>query len=82
MTVTFIANGVIELAGACAVEDAEILLQHLLSEPRAVVDWSACKSAHSAVIQVLLVAKVQPQGTPQSLFLQEHVGPLLVRAGT
>ena len=81
MTVT-IANGCVELAGACPVEDAETLLQHLLSTPQAAVDWSACESAHSAVIQVLLVAKASPQGLPPSQFLRNHIGPLLVRAAT
>jgi hypothetical protein len=54
----------------------------LLSEPRAHIDWSACESAHSAVIQVLLVAKVTPQGSPKSQFLRDHIMPLLVPAVT
>jgi hypothetical protein len=82
MTVTISANGAIELAGACPVEDAEMLLQYLLAAPQAPVDWSACESAHSAVIQVLLVAKASPRGSPSNRFLRDHVGPLLVRAGT
>ena len=81
MTVTISSNGAIQLSGFCPVEDAELLLQHLLSAPQAVVDWSACESAHSAVIQVLLVARVDPQGAPKSPFLRDHVRPLLIRAG-
>jgi hypothetical protein len=79
MTVT-ISNGSIELTGICPVEDAETLLQYLLSTPHATVDWSACESAHSAVVQVLLVAKAIPRGSPKSPFLRDHVMPLLVRA--
>ncbi len=82
MTVTISPEGTVELAGVCPVEDAEILLQYLLSAPHAPVNWSACESAHSAVIQVLLVAKASPRGLPKSQFLRDHVGPLLVRAGT
>jgi hypothetical protein len=82
MTVTISTRGCVELVGACPVEDAETLLQHLLSTPQAAVDWSACESAHSAVIQVLLVAKATPQGLPQSEFLRNHIAPLLVQAAT
>ena len=80
MTVTISPTRTVELAGVCSVEDAEILLQYLLSVPHACVDWSACEAAHSAVIQVLLLAKVRPQGSPTSQFLRDHVGPQLVRA--
>lgn len=82
MTVTLSPQGIVEIAGVCPVEDAEVLLQCLLSEPHARVDWSACESAHSAVIQVLLVARASPRGSPKNQFLTDHVGPLLVRAGT
>jgi hypothetical protein len=77
VTISISVNGTIELLGACTVEDAEILLQHLLAAPEASVDWRACESAHTAVIQVLLVAKSTPLGPPVSLFLREKVAPLL-----
>lgn len=80
MTVAVNAHGTIELRGACPVEDAEDLLQHLLTTPNAAVDWRACESAHTAVIQVLLVAKSIPLGPPQSAFLKDHVEPQLRRA--
>jgi hypothetical protein len=82
MTVKIVSNGAIELTGACPVEDAEILLRCLLDSPHAPIDWSACESAHSAVIQILLVADVRPQGVPKNLFLRNHIGPLLVRTGS
>jgi len=83
MTVTLSSAGTIELAGDCPAEDAEILLRYLTSAPHTAVDWSACESAHSAVVQVLLIAKVRPQGSPSSQFLREHIGPLfLLREGT
>lgn len=79
MTVAVSANGTIELTGACPVEDAEALLQCLLTTPAGAVDWSACESAHTAVIQVLLVAKAAPVGAPVSGFLRDIVAPLLQR---
>lgn len=72
----------IELIGECVVEDAEVLLAHLLARPGAAVDWRACESAHTAVIQVLLVAKSRPVGLPAGQFLKEKILPLLDRAAT
>ena len=47
----------IVLEGKCPSEEAEMLLQHLLAAPEAVVDLQHCESLHAAVIQVLLAAK-------------------------
>jgi hypothetical protein len=82
MTVEINANSTIELNGACPVEDAEELLQHLLTMPNATVDWRSCESAHTAVIQVLLVAKSIPLGPPKNVFLRDFVEPQLRRAAT
>ncbi len=79
MTIHLAANGTMELKGNCPVEDAELLLQQLAANPRAVVDWSACESAHSAVIQVLLVAGAVPKGIAMHPFLRDRVAPLLAR---
>ena len=82
MTVAIAVNGTIELSGTCPVEDAEELLQHLLATPKAPVDWHACEAAHTAVIQVLLVAKAMPLGPPQNSFLRDHVEPQLRRTAS
>ena len=79
MTIALASNGTIELRGSCPVEDAELLLQHLLEKPGAAIDWQECEWAHTAIIQVLLVAKAIPVGTPMHPFLRDHVGPLLRR---
>jgi hypothetical protein len=79
MSITLAPDGSIQLKGPCPVEDAEVLLQHLLANPRATVDWSACEGAHTAVIQLLLVAKSVPVGRPSSSFLGERIGALLER---
>jgi hypothetical protein len=67
----------IELEGACSSEDAEILLQHLLEAPKLQVDWRACESAHTAVIQVLMAAKPKLLGPPVGSALRDWVEPLL-----
>jgi hypothetical protein len=82
MTVTLAANGNVELKGSCPVEDAEELLKHLIAKPNAAISWGGCESAHTAVIQVLLVAKAVPVGVPTGSFLRDHVGPLLRRAAS
>lgn len=77
MTVKVNPAGSIELTGVCPVEDAEVLLQHLLVMKEAQVDWSECEAAHTAVIQVLMIARVKPVGAPRSVLLEEHVGAML-----
>ncbi|MET0709816.1 MAG: hypothetical protein ABWY82_23690 [Tardiphaga sp.] len=57
-------DGVILLEGDCPSGDAEDLLQVLLTEPAADIDWRTCKSAHTAVVQVLLAARRDMLGPP------------------
>jgi len=82
MTVQLDQNGTILLIGDCPAEEAEVLLQHLLSQPSGLVNWAACTSAHTALIQVLLSAGRTPDGEPKSTFLNDFVGPALDRAGS
>ena len=81
MTVQLSPAGVIELQGTCPSEDAEALLRHLLGQPAAVVDWQACESAHTAVIQVLLLARPTLLGIPAGAALRDWVRPLLLSSG-
>jgi hypothetical protein len=69
----------IRLIGACPADDGETLLQHLLANPAAEVDWRGCESAHAAVIQVLLVSRRPPLGPPAGEFLHRFIGPALAR---
>jgi hypothetical protein len=78
MTVRLTPDGLIELQGLCPSEDAEVLLRQLLANPAAVVDWHACESAHTAVIQVLLLARPTLQGVPIGAALRDWVHPLLL----
>jgi hypothetical protein len=60
-------DGRIVLEGACPVEDAEPLLQLLQATPDADCDWTTCGPLHSAVVQVILVARprlIGPCGDP------------------
>ena len=54
MTVVLHDAQTIRLIGACPAEDGETLLQQLLANPMAQVDWHGCESAHGAVVQVLV----------------------------
>jgi hypothetical protein len=67
MTVTRQDPDTIVLTGPCPVEDAEPLLQMLLETPAAAIDWRACQSPHTAVVQVVLAARpalIGPCGDP------------------
>ena len=79
MTVRLTEEGVILLEGACPIEDAEPLLQRLLAHPSATVDWRDCDTAHTAVVQILVVAKVTPLGPPLGAGLQRWVEPHLLK---
>ncbi len=81
MSVERVDDTTIRLHGACPIEDAEPLLQCLLATPRAVVDWSGCDAAHTAVIQILLAARPMLRGPPRGAFLRDAVAPLLGRPG-
>jgi hypothetical protein len=81
MSVERIDDATIRLQGICPIEDAESLLQCLLAAPGAVVDWSGCDAAHTAVIQILLAAKPSLRGPPRGAFLCDVVAPLLVGPG-
>jgi hypothetical protein len=82
MTVVLHDKNTIRLIGACPAEDGEALLQHLLANPKADVDWRGCESAHAAVIQVLLVSRRPLLGPPASEFLRQFIGPALGRRGS
>lgn len=82
MTIRQAGSGVIELEGECAVEEADALLQQLLANPAAVVDWERCDQAHTAVIQVLLLARPPLRGIPRGTALREWVYPLLTHRST
>jgi hypothetical protein len=84
MSIT-LKSGVIHLAGDCGPEDAEPLLIILQGNPQAPVDLSACTFAHSAIVQILMVAR-RPLATATPLqngadeFLRRWVVPYLTNA--
>jgi hypothetical protein len=78
MTVKRDGDGVIVLDGECAVEDAEILLEHLQAPPAGqgadhatTVDWSACAGLHTAVLQVLMAARPTIRGACGDAFVRD-----------
>lgn len=82
MTVRSSAQGHIALEGACPSEDADELVQLLLTNPGTAVDWRGCEAAHSAVIQVLMAAKPRLLGPPSGESLRMWVEPSLAGAST
>jgi hypothetical protein len=72
-------NADIRLIGACPAGDGEALLQQLLANPRAQIDWRGCESAHACVIQILLVSGRPLQGPPAGEFLKRFIHPALAR---
>jgi hypothetical protein len=80
MTVRRADDGTIWLVDDCPAEDADLLLQFLLEEDEAPMDWSLCRNAHTAIIQVLLAAGRVPAGIPRGTFLLEMICPALGRA--
>ena len=79
MTVRATEDGLIVLSGVCPVDDAEPLLQLLLTQPGSIVEWGSCEEVHGAVVQVLLASDAGMRGDPRSRFLQCFVAPSLRR---
>jgi hypothetical protein len=75
MTIRRVADTVF-LDGVCAVEDAEILLQHLQSAATT-IDWSGCTHLHAACLQVLMVAQLPLHGTPKNAEIARWLKPIL-----
>jgi hypothetical protein len=82
MTIQRADDGTIWLVDDCPAEDADLLLQYLLERQAAPMDWSLCRQAHTAVVQVLLATGRRPEGDPKGAFLKEMIGPALGRPGT
>ncbi|QQP91742.1 hypothetical protein IGS68_11290 [Skermanella sp. TT6] len=76
MSVRF-ADGTIILEGECQVDEAEPLLEFLLADPGAPVDWAGCTYLHTSLIQVLLAVRPRVINSPQSEFVLKWVVPTL-----
>ena len=72
-----LVSGVIILEGDCPVDEAEPLLELLLANPGASVDWSACGELHTAVVQVLLAARPPMGSEPGTPFLRRWITPIV-----
>jgi hypothetical protein len=70
-------DGVLHLEGSCPVEEAEILLEFLLTNPGIPVAWSGCRHLHTAVLQVLMALRPPLQGVPDDAFLRRWIPPSL-----
>jgi hypothetical protein len=82
MTVLRSDAGVVLLEGACAVEDAEPLLQLLQGSPLPVIDWTECSHLHTAVVQVVLASGIRPIGPCGDAWVRQWTEPELPRRET
>lgn len=78
MTVRLAEDATLQLEGDCPIEDAEVLLRHLLESPGATVDWRGCERLHTAVVQVILASRAPLMGPPAGAFLRNWVEPILL----
>ena len=78
MTVRLADDATLLLEGNCPIEDAEVLLRHLLENPGVTIDWQACEGLHTAVAQVLLASGAPLLGPPASAFLRNWLDPVLL----
>jgi hypothetical protein len=66
------------LRGAAAAEDAESLLEWILSHPEGGVDLRGADRLHTAVVQVLLAARPPIVRDPEEAFLRTWLLPVLL----
>lgn len=67
----------IALSGRCLAEDAEPLIVALQDHPGRPVSLEGVQRLHLAVVQVLLAARPETIGVPESPFLARHLAHLL-----
>lgn len=64
---------VIQLTGACGVEEVEMLLECLQAHPSLPVDLSAATAIHTALWQALMVFRPKLTEAPTSFVIAEKV---------
>ncbi|MBV9510394.1 MAG: hypothetical protein JO303_08955 [Caulobacteraceae bacterium] len=73
-----IADGIIFLEGACAAEDAELLVAAFeAADGGPVVDLSECRHLHCALVQTLLHFGANVRGRSNNPFIRDFVAPAL-----
>jgi len=65
----------------CTVEEAVQLIEHLRAHNDAHVDLSGCSYLHTALVQLLLIARPRMATSPCDPFLARWLAPLLSRDG-
>src|SRR5206468_181483 len=75
VSVRLAADNVVHLEGRCPVDDADTLLQLLAADPARVVDWRACETLHTALVQILLAVRPVLHGPCRDPFLQQWIAP-------
>jgi hypothetical protein len=76
MTVRHV-SGAIVLEGDCGVEEAEILLQALVENFEAEIDWRGCGRLHTAVLQLILASNVPVRGPCGNAWLKKWISNMV-----
>lgn len=72
MSVALKHNAIV-VVGDCGVEQAEMLLDLIISNPDAAVDVSAAGSLHTALWQVMFASRPSISGNPPDAFIRKWV---------
>jgi hypothetical protein len=70
-------SGMIFLEGDCGVEEAEILLQALVENSDAEIDWTACGRLHTAVLQLILASNIPVRGPCGNTWLRQWISSMV-----
>lgn len=68
--------------GRCAPEEADALLEWLRRTPAPAADLHSCDDLHTALVQLLLAARVRLVTPPRDPFLAACLAPSAVKAET
>lgn len=66
-------EAMVVLEGHCPIEEAETLLEAVQSGGAQGIDVSACRSMHTAILQILLAARLPLHGRVEDAYWQEFL---------
>lgn len=65
------SGAVARFEGQCRLDEASALFEWLEQTPAAKIDLAECEHMHTAILQILMVAKPELLASPASRFLQQ-----------
>ena len=64
-------DAVVKFEGHCRLEEASALFEWLEQTPAAKIDLTDCERIHTAILQILMVAKPELLASPANPFLKQ-----------